>query len=136
MNPEKYLKQNPALAEYIKIIKMDNSSLTDILNNATTHYNRYQNNKSPRERFAYVYTMFTLGEHISVARTEYQEIEKIELADLLLKILNITKDNFEDYTRKHFKYIKRVVQLLDKESITESDVRKCREDIDRIRASN
>jgi hypothetical protein len=78
--------------------------------------------------------MFTLEEHLNVARTEYKELEKIELAELLLGILNKTKDNVEEYTRKHFKYIKRIIELLEQDSVTDNDLNKCREDILQIKA--
>jgi len=38
MNPEQYLRQDTGLGEYIKMVKMDDRNLTQILDQATTHY--------------------------------------------------------------------------------------------------
>ncbi|MBW2965518.1 hypothetical protein KY342_00270 [Candidatus Woesearchaeota archaeon] len=136
MTPKEYLQQQPGLAEYIKMVKMDQRSLSQILDNAMKHYKRYQRNQNQGERFAYLSNMFTLREHLDIARTEYAQLEKIELAEFVLGLLDITKDCLEEYTRKHFNYIQRVINLLEQQSITDSDLKKCRKDISQIQRAD
>jgi hypothetical protein len=122
-------QRKPGTPININIIKMDKRSLSEMLTSAATHYNRYQNSRTSGERFAYLNSMFILSEHVAAAREEYKQPGKREIADILISLLDVRKEIIEEYTRKHFRYIKRAVELLEQESAANSDIARYKKDI-------
>ena len=133
MNPTEYLTQHPELAEYIHLVKMDDRSLSQILNKAVEHYERFRETDDQGEKAAYIWEMLTLKEHVNIARTEYEELDRIELAEAVLKILKETEKRLEHYSRKHLEYIRQIVALLDKPVVESSDIKECAADFERMR---
>lgn len=136
MNPQEYLSQHPELKAYLDLVKMrDSRSLSEILDDAIGHYERFKETDNQGEKYAYIFEMLALRERVSVARTEYEEVEKIELAEAVLEIFEETEHiPVESYSRKHLEYLRCVMSLLDKPVVGRSDMVECKYDILGIRA--
>jgi hypothetical protein len=110
----------------------DERSLCEILDAALEHYRGFKKTDDSGQKFAYLFEIFTLMDHLLLIRLASVG-KKSDLADSTRDMMLETGEHFFDYSEHHLGFLVYVADKLDRSVLDKNTLLECGYRLDRIK---